>query len=114
MQNRKSSKGPTFAPAPRANRKPVEVHIPQAWEHPDRQKVRIKPGKRETVRKRYLVDSIVGHRKAEDGVVEYRVHWFGYSDRDDTWEPHEALKIDAPDVVKNYLASIKTKTRKRR
>ena len=111
MKNRTSSKRHTFDPAPRVEWDPVDLRIPKAWEHPDRQKVRIKPGKRETVRKRYLVDSIVRHRKVENGQVEYRVRWFGYSDRDDTWEPHEELKKDAPDVVKGYLESIKAKKR---
>lgn len=114
MQKRTASKGPTFASAQRDDDEqyPAEVYIPKAWDHPDRQKVRIKPGERGAVEKRYLVDSIVAHRKVEDGTLQYRVHWFGYSDGDDTWEPHMTLKDDAPEVVRNYLARIKTKKRR--
>jgi alpha-glutamyl/putrescinyl thymine pyrophosphorylase clade 1/Chromo (CHRromatin Organisation MOdifier) domain len=109
MRNRTSSKRHAFEPPDVTTDTDKGLHLPKAWQHPDRQKIRIKPGKRETVTKRYLVDSIVGHRKSSSGLMEYRVHWFGYSDSDDTWQPHDELSTDAPDVVKNYLASLTSK-----
>jgi alpha-glutamyl/putrescinyl thymine pyrophosphorylase clade 1/Chromo (CHRromatin Organisation MOdifier) domain len=82
-----------------------EFHIPKAWAHPDRKTVRIRPGPPRKVNKIYVIHSIVGRRKKASG-VQYKVHWWGYSSDDDTWEPEKELKEDAPEVIEAYLASI--------
>jgi hypothetical protein len=84
----------------------VRLCLPKAWGHPDRNKVRIRPGSTKTVQKRYVVDSIVEHREDSQDFVEYRVHWLGYSDDQDTWEPEDELRKDAPGVIEAYLQRI--------
>ena len=38
----------------------------------------------------YVFDRIVGHRPARGG-VEYKVRWYGYTTREDTYEPADGL-----------------------
>ena len=47
----------------------------------------VKKSKNET----YIVDKILGKRN-KDGVIHYRVHWKGYKDSEDTWEPIFSFK----------------------
>ena len=35
-----------------------------------------------------VIDHIVNHGEL-DGVLRFRVRWYGYSSKDDTWEPPE-------------------------
>jgi Chromo (CHRromatin Organisation MOdifier) domain len=35
----------------------------------------------------FVIDKIVGLRKADDGTWSYKVRWYGYTAADDTWEP---------------------------
>jgi hypothetical protein len=39
----------------------------------------------------FVIDKIVGLRKADDGKWSYKVRWYGYSVADDTWEPADHL-----------------------
>ena len=43
-----------------------------------------------TLSAEYVVDRIVGHRTACGG-VEYKVRWYGYTAREDTYEPADEL-----------------------
>jgi hypothetical protein len=103
LHGRTQLRGSTFQPSSTIS---TTVYLPKAWSHPDRQKVRIRPGGRFKIQKRYVISSIVDRRKDEMGCVEYKVHWCGYSDEHDTWEPENELRKDAPAAVETYLASI--------
>jgi Chromo (CHRromatin Organisation MOdifier) domain len=47
----------------------------------------------------YVLDKIVGLRKADDGTWRYRVRWYGYTRENDTWETADHI----PDnVVRRY------------
>lgn len=51
----------------------------------------------------YVVDRIVGHRKAKGNAsYEYRVRWEGYGRADDTWEPHDNIAESAAPVIDAY------------
>ena len=39
----------------------------------------------------FVIDKIVGLRKADDGTWSYKVRWYGYTVADDTWEPADHL-----------------------
>ena len=39
----------------------------------------------------FVIDKIVGLRKADDGSWRYKVRWYGYTPADDTWEPTHHL-----------------------
>jgi hypothetical protein len=39
----------------------------------------------------FVIDKIVGLRKANDGNWSYKVRWYGYTPADDTWEPAHHL-----------------------
>lgn len=47
----------------------------------------------------YEVESIVDH-KYEKNVLMYLIHWKGWTDDDDTWEPKKSLSC--PDIIKKY------------
>lgn len=49
------------------------------------------------------MDSIVA-RKVESGRVYYKVHWAGYSARQDSWEPQSAL-VRCRDMIDAYMKS---------
>lgn len=53
------------------------------------------------LQKKFVIDKLVDKRKRK-GVTEYRVHWQGYTDDQDTWEPELNLLIDVPELVKAY------------
>ena len=48
----------------------------------------------------YEVERIVDHR-TESGVTLFRVHWLGYDDADDTWEPQKNLE-GCQELVDDY------------
>jgi len=89
----------TFTPSP--GDYPAEPTLPEAWSHPARKIVRIRPGGLPRIEKRYTVHHIGAHRNEAKG-VEYRVYWEGYADSEATWEPEENLKDDAPLAVEEY------------
>jgi hypothetical protein len=99
LYGRKHLRGSSYQPSPSD---PVQIRVPRAWSHPDRQIVKIRPGGSRKVRKRYVISSIVDHREDEMGHMQYRVHWLGYGDGDDTWEPEDELQRDAPGAVETY------------
>jgi len=39
----------------------------------------------------YEVEAIKDKRVTVDGEVQYKVHWVGFSESDDSWEPVEML-----------------------
>ena len=47
------------------------------------------------------VESIVG-RKEEKGEVLYKVHWKGYSNKNDSWEPEKNLQ-ECEDLIEAFL-----------
>ncbi|XP_064399252.1 chromo domain-containing protein cec-3-like isoform X2 [Halichondria panicea] len=49
----------------------------------------------------YQVDTIVGHQNTE-GQDYYKVHWLGYSEKEDTWEPSENLS-SCLDLIKQFM-----------
>ena len=52
---------------------------------------------------RYTVQKLVDRRKRR-GRYEYLVHWKGYSQSQRTWEPHQVLMEDCPDLVRSYAS----------
>ncbi|KAF5345805.1 hypothetical protein D9756_010887 [Leucocoprinus leucothites] len=82
--------------------------FPKAWKHPARNTPRIRENKRLVVEKRYSVSRIKTHRDTKNG-REYLVHWWGYPDSDDTWEPEATLEDDAKGAVEDYRAKLKGK-----
>ena len=82
---------------------PSKPTLPNAWSHPARKTVRIRPGGPPVVEKRYEVNRIGAHRDSGDG-IEYKVYWSGYPDSEGTWEPEESLKADAPLTIDEYWA----------
>ena len=81
---------------------PDAPQFPKAWSHPDRERVRRKPGKHIRCPKRYVISSLMDKRINEDGGVEYLVDWLGYEPKDRTWEPEAILRADAPVAVEEY------------
>ena len=51
---------------------------------------------------------LYGHKKER----QYKVHWKGYSDAQDTWEPEK--NIHAPELIEWYHQSIRTNIRRAR
>ncbi|PPQ63454.1 hypothetical protein CVT24_004986 [Panaeolus cyanescens] len=84
------------------------IVLPKAWNKLKRKTPRIRPERKLTVEKRYMIDFIAAHEdRPEDGRV-YFVHWVGYPPSDATWEFEESLLQDAPQSVKEYLKSLKS------
>lgn len=86
---------------------PPKPTLPKAWSHPRRRVPRIRPGPL-FVEKRYEINRIGAHREGPNG-LEFFVYWLGYPDRDATWEFESSLMQDAPNIVKEYLAKVKSK-----
>ncbi|RUP03757.1 hypothetical protein BC936DRAFT_140572 [Jimgerdemannia flammicorona] len=55
---------------------------------------------------RWEVEKITNHTACK-GVVKYWVKWIGYSEDENTWEPHTKMMEDAPEAVGEYWKSIK-------
>jgi hypothetical protein len=53
----------------------------------------------------YEVDKIVAKRENK-GKIEYKVHWKGFKNNEDTWEPRKQLMENASEAVKKYEKSI--------
>ena len=49
----------------------------------------------------YTIERITDHRITKDG-KQYLVHWRGYDEDENTWEPAEAIEKDAPGAVNDY------------
>ena len=49
----------------------------------------------------YTIERITDHRITKDG-KQYLVHWKGYDEDENTWEPAEAIEKDAPGAVDDY------------
>lgn len=92
----------TFEPSPETQSE--QYIVPKAWSHPNRKIPRIRPGGPPVVEKRYTIARIGGEREGEGG-REYLIYWFGYSDKDASWEPEESLLDDAPLAIQEYLDS---------
>lgn len=101
----------TYQPS---NVPPLPVVLPQAWSHPDRKVVRVRPGL-PRVEPRYFIDYIAAHRPiivgdgteveiqgGECGKREYLVYWMGYSPDEATWEPEKGLERDALQTLEEY------------
>jgi Chromo (CHRromatin Organisation MOdifier) domain len=43
----------------------------------------------------YVFERITGMRQRSDGGIQYKVRWYGYGPREDTWEPSAHLPEDA-------------------
>ncbi|GMF44392.1 unnamed protein product [Phytophthora fragariaefolia] len=52
------------------------------------------------------MDSVTTSRRTRATETFYRVRWLGFPPAEDTWEPHERLLEDIPDVVKEYEATL--------
>jgi hypothetical protein len=70
--------------------------------------VKPKPKERKEKQTFWVVDKLKG-KKTIKGKVFYLVHWKGFSDKDDTWEPQSNLLEDIPAVVKRYEAQLAKK-----
>jgi hypothetical protein len=53
---------------------------------------------------RYDVEAVIDQRTRRDGTKEYLVRWTGY-DGEDTWQPADQMKQDAPEAVREFLES---------
>ena len=51
------------------------------------------------------VEKIMTHNQNEDGLMEYKVRWFGYPPQSDTWEPEENLE-NADKAIEKYWAAV--------
>ncbi|KAG6837757.1 hypothetical protein H0H93_001684 [Arthromyces matolae] len=83
------------------------LSLPKAWDSPRRQIARIWPGSRPVKSVRYVVSRIKAHRQGDDG-REFLVAWWGYSSKDDTWEPEGHMRQDAPGAVQEYLSNARS------
>lgn len=55
----------------------------------------------------YEVEAIRDHRQGDDGTMEYLVHWAGYTDAMDSWEPEG--NFEEADIIAEYWKHIQTK-----
>ena len=87
----------TRAPKPQTETLPHGDHLVDS--HKELQNVTSDPTPTEIYEPEYVMDKIVGLRKADDGTWRYRVRWYGYAREDDTWEPADHI----PDnVIRRY------------
>jgi Chromo (CHRromatin Organisation MOdifier) domain len=87
----------TRAPRPQTETLPHGDNLLES--HREVQKDASDPTPRETDEPEYVMDKIVGLRKADDGTWRYRVRWYGYTREDDTWEPADHI---ADNVIRRY------------
>ena len=66
---------------------------------PDTKLIQTKPDE-------YKVEKIVGKKKLNNRIY-YKVRWFGFREKDDTFEPRVNLLQDVPDMVKDYESTLK-------
>ncbi|KAJ3972443.1 hypothetical protein EV361DRAFT_970861 [Lentinula raphanica] len=78
---------------------PAKPVLPDAWSHA-RRKITKSCVRIPAVEKRWAVEKILTHRIIK-GRTEFNVHWYGYSSKDDTWEPVETLFEDTPEMIKS-------------
>jgi chromobox protein 5 len=50
---------------------------------------------------RFHVEELRAHHRHQ-GALQYLVRWRGYPPDQDSWEPHEQLLDDVPDLVAAY------------
>ncbi|TFK69766.1 hypothetical protein BDN72DRAFT_585116 [Pluteus cervinus] len=78
------------------------LSLPSSWKSPARKTVRVR-AEPPVVDKRYTINYIKTSRRRPDNTREFHVFWVGYGDSDATWEPEEGLRMDAPNVLDEYL-----------
>ena len=49
----------------------------------------------------YTIEGIAHHRTSKNG-MQFLVHWKGYDEDENTWEPAKIIEKDAPEAVKDY------------
>ena len=49
----------------------------------------------------YTIERITDQRTTKNG-KQYLVHWKGYDEDENTWEPAKIIEKDAPEAVKDY------------
>ena len=54
------------------------------------------------------VEAVIGHKKEGDD-FKFLVHWLGFEDSSDSYEPARYIQEVAPDQVEVYLTTIQTK-----
>ena len=55
---------------------------------------------------KFFVQELVDWREDDDGRLQLRVSWLGFTASEDTWEPIQSLHEDQPDMVEQYLRGI--------
>lgn len=58
---------------------------------------------------KFYVEKLVGKRILKSGKVEYRVKWWGWSSKSNTFESREVLMEDCPNLVRDFENSRKRK-----
>ncbi|EIW82379.1 hypothetical protein CONPUDRAFT_164992 [Coniophora puteana RWD-64-598 SS2] len=76
------------------------VRLPKAWDHADRQIIRIRPPV-----EKYEVEEVVDHKWVGKSRM-FQVYWVGYSVDEATWEPEQMLRRDAKLALEKYLQGI--------
>ena len=84
-------------------RKPLPpLVLPRAWNDRRRRIPRVNEEHVFVKDRRWEIDYIVEHRIAAEKGMQYLVRWAGFGPRDDTWEDHEHLILDAPKAIEEY------------
>jgi hypothetical protein len=87
----------THAPSPQTETLPHGDNLDDS--HGELRNATSDPTPKETDEPEYVMDKIVGLRKADDGTWRYRVRWYGYTREDDTWEPAAHI---SDNVIRRY------------